>query len=259
MKSLFAVLAVAVALGAAYLPARADDYPYKRTFDLSTAANGASSIALTGYNGNVRLYADGGSMIRVHAIFSARSTDALKVMNVKPSQQGTTLHLDEVCGSSRHFLIWSFKDCEIDLEVHYPRGMAASVHNQNGNIVVSGAGDALQIDNSNGNVTIDTAGGGVSVKNTNGNVRIGSAPANVSVSDTNGNVGVTLAKNWRGRAIDLHTSAGNVHLTVPSNFAATYSTKTTLGNIENHAAIRNGPAKVSATTTFGNVIVSLQR
>jgi putative adhesin len=249
------VLAV---VAATVLPARADDYSYQRTLDTATAASGMRALRVTGYNGNVHLYADGGNSVKVHAVLKARSQDALRDLNVTVTREGNAVVVQDVCPGTRSFFFWHFKDCDIELDVHYPGALAVNVDSENGNIVSNGTSSSLSLKNSNGNVTIDGTGGSVSVSNTNGNVRIGTAGANVQVTNTHGNVSVALSKNWRGNAIELHTSAGNVHLSVPSNFAATYSTKTTMGNIENRAAIHNGAARVTATTTFGNVIISQQ-
>lgn len=245
-----------VALSAATLRATADEYNYQRPLDAARPASGAAALDVTGYNGNIRLYADGGNAVKVHAVLKARSEDALRDLNVTVTRQGNTIAVQDVCPQTRGLLFWHFKDCDIELDVHYPAGIALNVKSENGNVVSNGSAGSLQLKNSNGNVTIDAAGGPVTIANTNGNVRIGTASADVKITNSNGNVGVTLGKNWRGNAIELHTSAGNVHLYVPPNFAATYTTKTTLGDVRNSANIRNGHATVTATTTFGNVVIS---
>lgn len=238
MKTLLATIGILAALGAAAAPARADDYAFRRTLDLTVPAAGAAALGVAGQNGNVHLVGDGGSTVRVHAVLGARSAAALAALNVATSREGNTVRIADVCPSTRRLIFWSFADCDIELDVRYPRGLALSLHSENGNIQVNGAG------------------GPVSVKNGNGNVTITGAPANVSASNTNGNVSATLAKNWRGSAIAMHTNAGNVHLIVPSGFAATVSAKVTLGEVRNTADMRKGPVSVTATTTFGNVVIS---
>ena len=258
MKSLLVTLAVLAAVAATVLPARADEYGYQRTLDTAASASGARALSVTGYNGNVHLYADGGNSVKIHAILKARSSGALRDLNVTVTREGDAVAVQDVCPATRNFIFWQFKDCDIELEVHYPSGLAVTVNSENGNIVSDGSSSSLSLKNSNGNVTIDSVGGAVRVANTNGNVGVASAGGNVQIKNTNGNVSVTLAKNWRGNSIELHSSAGNVHLTVPSNFAATYNTKTTLGNVVNHANTRSGGPVVTATTTFGNVVISQQ-
>jgi hypothetical protein len=241
MKRSTVFLGVFVAvLSAATLRASADEYSYQRTLDTTASASGARALAVTGYNGNIHLYADGGDSVKIHAVLKARSEDAVRDLNVAVKRAGNTVDVEDVCPATRNFIFWTAKDCDIELDVHYPAAFAVSVDSENGNIVSEGANGSLTFKNHNGNVTIERAGGAVSVANTNGNVI------------------VALAKSWRGSAIDLHSNAGNVHLSVPSNFAATYVTKTTLGNVRNNAATRSGGPTVTATTTFGNVVISQQ-
>jgi DUF4097 and DUF4098 domain-containing protein YvlB len=256
MKALLGALTLATALAAAALPAKADDYRYTRTVDTTTAAGGASTLSVTGHNGNIHLYADSTGSVHVHALLKARSADALSLIEVRASRQGNTVRVTEVCPTTRHFFIWSTSDCDVELDVHYPRAMTVALTSQNGNIAVDGARAAVSISNSNGNVHVSESGGAVDVKNKNGNVTVAGATANLSVTNTNGNVEATLASGWRGNAINMHTNAGNVELQVPSNFQATLNAKTRMGDVRNRANLRSGPVTVTATTTFGDVIVT---
>lgn len=256
MKSLLATLAILAAVTAAALPARADQYSHKRTLDKSVQTAGASGLAVAGQNGNIHLYADGGSTVRIHAILGARSADTLKMLDVRTSRQGSTLRVEDVCPSTQHLFFWSFADCDIELDVHYPRAMAVSLNSKNGNIAIDGAGAAVSLANDNGNVHINGAKGTVSVKNTNGNITIDGASTNVSASNRNGNLDVTLDGGWHGSSIALSTNAGNVELQVPRNFQARLNAKTRMGDVKNNAHLQNGPVTVTATTTFGDVRIN---
>ena len=256
MKSLLATLGILAFLGAAALPAQADQYSYKRTLDSTVQARGAAALALTGQNGNIHLYADGGSTVRIHAILGARSADALKMLDVRGSRQGNTVRVEDVCPSTQHLFFWSFADCDIQLDVHYPRAMAVSLNSKNGNVTVDGPTAAVSLSNDNGNVHITGAKGAVSVKNSNGNVTIDGASTNVSASNGNGNLDVTLDGGWRGSSIALSTHAGNVELQVPQNFQAKLNAKTRMGDVKNNAHLQNGPVTVTATTTFGDVRIN---
>lgn len=256
MKAFLAAVALVTALAAAAAPARADDYAFKRTLDFAAPVAGAAALGVAGQNGNIHLVGDGGSTIRVHAVLGARSAGALEALNVTQTRSGNTVRIADVCPSTRRLVFWSFADCDIELDVHYPRSLALSVHSENGNILIEGAGGAISVTNSNGNIGVSGAGAPVSIKNGNGNVTIAGAPANVTASNGNGNVSAALAKNWHGSAVTMHTNAGNVLLRVPRGFAATITAKVTLGEVQNTADVRKGPAAVNATTTFGNVVIS---
>jgi hypothetical protein len=256
MKSI-AVLASIVGLAAAAaLPARADQYSFKRTIDTSVSAAGARTLDVTGINGNVHLYADSGPAVRVHAVLGARTQDALKMLDVRTSRDGGTVRVQDVCPQTRHFFFWNFGDCDIELDVHYPRALAVTLKSQNGNVTVDGSGAAVSVVNSNGNVDVNGAGGAVSVKNSNGNITIADAPSNVSAANEHGNVRATLARAWRGTSIAMSTSAGNVELRVPEHFDAKVTARTRMGDVTNSANLRNGPVTVTATTTFGDVVIS---
>lgn len=248
--------ALLTGLTAAALPARADQYSFKRTVDRSVPAAGAAALQVTGTNGNIHLYADGGSSVRIHAVLGARSADAVKMLDVRTSREGNTVRVEDVCPSTQHFFLWTFADCNIDLEVHYPRAMALSLASKNGNIAIDGSAATVSLTNDNGNIDVNGAKGAVSVKNTNGNVTIDGASANVSASNRNGNLDVTLDGGWHGSSIALSTNAGNVDLRVPQNFRATLNAKTRMGDVKDNAHLQNGPVTVTATTTFGDVRIN---
>jgi DUF4097 and DUF4098 domain-containing protein YvlB len=256
MKLLLATLTILAVLGAAALPARADEYRYTRTVNSTVQTAGATSLAVTGHNGNIHLYADGTGSVRVHALVKARSADALSLIQVNASRQGNTVRVQEICPTTRHFFFFSTSDCDIELDVHYPRSMAAALTSQNGNITAVDSQGALSITNDNGNVHVNGPSGRVDVKNKNGNISIAEAGANLSVTNTNGNVEASLANGWRGNAISMHTNAGNVELHVPKSFQATLNAKTRMGDVRNRANLHSGPVTVTATTTFGNVVVT---
>lgn len=235
MKQLLTALALVAMLAAAGSPARADDANYRRTLDRSVPAAGAGTLNVTGFNGNVHLIGDDGTAVRVHAVVRSRSEQAFKLLDVRASRQGGTVSVTDVCPTVQHFFFWTFEDCEIQLDVHYPRAMTVTLNSKNGNIVADDPGGALTIVNANGNVT---------VKN---------AATNVDASNRNGNVSIALAQNWHGSAVALRTHAGNVDLAVPRGFDAAYSATTRMGNVTNKANLRKGPVRVTASTTFGNV------
>ncbi|HKU67307.1 MAG TPA: hypothetical protein VJP85_06015 [Candidatus Baltobacteraceae bacterium] len=132
-------------LTAAALPARADSYSYTRTVDRSISAAGSKAIEVAGVNGNIDLYGDGGTAVRVHAVLRARSEEALHVLDVRTVQSGGAVRVEDVCPQERHFIFWSFADCDIELEVHYPRALDVTLSSQNGNVTIDGARAGVSI------------------------------------------------------------------------------------------------------------------
>ncbi len=257
MKGLHVFFGVLLAvLCTAALPAHADEYSFKRTVDTAIPAGGAKTLDVTGYNGNIHIYGDAGTTVRVHAVLGARSADALQMLSVRTGREGSTVRVQDVCPETRHFFFWSFADCDIELEVHYPRALGLTLNSKNGNITIDGAAAAVSVTNANGNIHVNRSTAGLTVKNANGNVTIAGASANVSASSNNGNVTATLDDAWRGTAIAMSTHAGNVELQVPRNFEATLTAHTRMGDVKDRANLRSGPVTVTATTTLGNVVIT---
>jgi hypothetical protein len=235
MKNALTVLACFGMLLAFGAPAHADEYAYRRALDRTVPAPGASTLIFTGYNGDVHFIGDGTGSVRVHAVLKARSADAVNALDVSVSRQGSAVLVQDVCPSQRRLVFWTFADCDIELEIHYPRAMALTLKSQNGDIQVDGPAAAVSIANGNGDVHISDAAG------------------NVRISQSNGDITTRLAKNWRGSTIALHTNQGDVSLFVPSDFGASYTTHVLLGSVENQAPRKSGSATVTATVRFGDI------
>ncbi len=238
MKRLLAALGTAALLAVAALPAYAAD-AYQRTFDSTVQPGGATALEIAGQNGNVRAYGDGGTTIRVHAELKAKTADAARTMDVRVSRDGNAVRIESRCGARRSVLLfWSFSACDVEYTIRYPRALALALHSENGN------------------VDIDGPGAPVSVAISNGNVNVANAGADVSSTGKNGNVDVSLANGWRGNAISLTTHAGNVNLRIPATFAGRLNAHTRFGNIDGANYLHGGRVVVTASTTFGNVVIS---
>ncbi len=158
-------------------------------------------------------------------------------LNVTVPREGDAVRVQDVCPSQRRLFFWTFADCDIQLEIHYPRSLALTLQSQNGDIDLSGPGGSVSITNGNGDITIT------------------GAATNLKATESNGDVTARLAANWRGTAISLHTNQGDVTLYVPPTFAATYTTHAVLGSVKNQAPRQSGPVAVTATVRFGEVDV----
>lgn len=235
-RLLATLIALGVLAAGTTLPARAAFDDYTKNFDQTVQAAGVSSLDIAGRNGNVRLYDDGGSAVRIHAVLKAKSESSLEKVAVNVSRSGDAVRIESRCGSTTSFLFWTFADCDVEYEVHYPHGLALQIHNENGNIEVSGAS-------------------GTTISNGNGNVTVAALVGNASVSTRNGNVLVALAGNWRGNTIAISTHAGNATLRVPRGFNARLDAHTRMGQVTDNANLHGGPVTVTASTTFGNVEV----
>lgn len=220
MKGVLAGLALMALSAGACAPALADDYSYHRTVDSAVGAGGARTLTVHGYNGNIRLYGDSGSTVRIHAVLGARTAASLEQLRIQTSRQGNTVLVQEQCAERRQLLFWTFKDCDIELDVHYPRSLAVDLRSENGNVSLYGAA------------------------------------SDISITNTNGNVEAFLASPWRGSSISMHNSAGNVDLHVPKGFTGTFKGSVKFGDVSDDAHLKSGPVSITLSANFGDVTVS---
>jgi DUF4097 and DUF4098 domain-containing protein YvlB len=119
----------------------------------------------------------------------------------------------------------------------------------------------IAVDNVNSQMDLETMNGGLSLTDVDGNVR---------GTTTNGGVTVSLSGDgWHGTGLDLKTTNGGVHLTLPSNYSAMLETGTVNGGLNLgfpvtvqgtigrsfRTQLGGGGATIRATTTNGGVSV----
>ncbi len=127
----------------------------------------------------------------------------------------------------------------------------------------------------NGGIGINSVEGTIEFETKNGGVSLEDVAGNVKGKTANGGLNVVLSGNaWRGSGLDVETSNGGVHLTLPETYAARIETGTVNGgfkseisslNVERNdrtRAIRlntdlnGGGAPIRVITTNGGVKIS---
>lgn len=101
----------------------------------------------------------------------------------------------------------------------------------------------------NSNLNLTAKNGGIAVRSVEGNIEFTTQNGGVSVKDaagdvkgrtTNGGVSVELSgTNWRGNGLDVETTNGGVHLSIPENFAARIETGTVNGGFKSEIGALN--------------------
>ncbi|HTE46157.1 MAG TPA: DUF4097 family beta strand repeat-containing protein [Gemmatimonadaceae bacterium] len=140
----------------------------------------------------------------------------------------------------------------VSFEVWAPRNTDLALTASNGGISVDGIESRMNL---------ETVNGGLNLVDVNGDVR---------GTTTNGGVTAELSGDgWRGGGLDLRTTNGGVHLTLPSNYSASLETGTVngrmdigfpvtvQGSIDRRLTTRlgNGGQMIRATTTNGGVSI----
>ena len=191
-----------------------DRVSFKEVREMNLPATGSLSVD-GGKNGGIRVMGSDRSDILVRACVQAWGANAeaarAAASAIRISSSGTVKADspgDENWGVSYEVLVPRFTN--LDLKAH------------NGGIAI-GAVD--------GRIQFETLNGGVQLKDVAGDVR---------GRTTNGGVNVMLAGNsWKGNGLDITTTNGGVHLSMPETYAANIETGTTNGGFRSNIPALN--------------------
>lgn len=139
-------------------------------------------------------------------------------------------------------------------------GGNVSLGNITGDIDISTAGGNISVDQNTGKLKVSTAGGNIKAEKFDGNVDASTAGGNIHLSGSNGKVeGSTAGGNihldyaGKNNGIDLSTMAGQISLTLPSDFDANADLSTMTGRINCDFYNADGGKKYSnLQTKFNN-------
>ncbi len=206
---------------------------YYRLSTASVPAGHATRLVLHDVNGDVEMRAAAGETISVQARIRMHDLNSLEAAHVVAVRNGSDVMIGSTC-PTRAF---SFDFCEVDYTIVYPRSLA------------------LSIKTVNGDVAVDAPASETRVETTNGDVRVREALANVTATSHQGDVTTSLADAWKGGTVTLHTTFGDVRLTVPDDFHGTVHGHTVAGDVDGLTSFGAGPAIADLSTTFGDVQV----
>ncbi len=91
----------------------------------------------------------------------------------------------------------------------------------------------LSVDARNGGISVDGVASRMELQTVNGGLHLSDVDGDVRGSTVNGGVTAELSgDHWTGSGLDLRTSNGGVHLTIPSNYSARLETGTVNGGMD---------------------------
>ena len=91
----------------------------------------------------------------------------------------------------------------------------------------------LSLRTTNGGITINNVNSRVEFRTVNGGVKLARMAGEVEGRTTNGGVNVDLeGHTWEGAGLDVETTNGGVHLSIPAQYSAHLETGTTNGSIK---------------------------
>ena len=140
----------------------------------------------------------------------------------------------------------------VSYEVYVPRHTNLTLNGSNGGLSVDGVQSKMELETQNGGITLTDVDGDIRGTTVNGGITV----------DLSGD-------GWRGGGLELITTNGGVHVTVPTNYSANLDASTQNGGLDVGFPIRvqgqvgrrvstqlgAGGAPIRLTTTNGGVSV----
>jgi hypothetical protein len=228
-----------------------DRESYRELREMNVAAGGVLDVD-SGRNGGISVKGDNRSDILIRACvqaWGATQGDAKAAADSVKISTGSSIRADGADESNY----------SVSYQIFVPRNTDVRLKAHNGGISISSVDGNLQFETQNGGVNLDNVGG------------------DVKGSTTNGGVNVNLIGNsWRGSGLEVQTSNGGVHISMPATFAANIETGTVNGgfssdipslNVEKDdrgrvrnkhvvASLNGGGAPIHVSTTNGGVRIS---
>jgi len=239
----------------------------ERVFDKKFSAASAGTLTVETDTGAVSISGSDSHEVVVHAVLrGSRSAVADFAITADSTQDGVTVHGRR---SSTNWLdlSWLF---DHSLELHYTiqvpheyhvqlhtSGGNVELHDLNGNVKIRTSGGNVFITAINGEVQIHTSGGNIRGEQLSGDIRVGTSGGDIKLDSIRGSVeahtsggnarlvgidGKLRAETSGGdvhaelagtnRGVDLHTSGGDVTVTVPKQFAADLDARASGGDVD---------------------------
>jgi DUF4097 and DUF4098 domain-containing protein YvlB len=228
-----------------------DKESYRELREMNVAAGGVLDVD-AGRNGGVSVRGDNRSDILIRACvqaWGATQGDAKAAADSVKISTGSSVRADGADESNY----------SVSFQIFVPRNTDLRLKAHNGGISISSVDGNLQFETMNGGVSLDNVGGDVKGRTTNGGVNVN-----------------LIGNSWRGNGLEVQTSNGGVHISMPETFAANIETGTVNGGFSSDipsltvekddqgrvrnkhvvASLNGGGAPIRVSTTNGGVRIS---
>ena len=184
--------------------------------EMSVPASGNIAVD-SGRNGGIRINGENRSDVLIRACVQTWGTSDEAA---KSLAQGIRISTSPVVkAESVDETNWS-----VSYEVRVPNSTNLKLNAHNGGISISSVEGTLEFETTNGGVSLQDVAGDVRGRTTNGGVKV-----------------ELLGSSWRGNGLDVTTTNGGVHLSMPESYAANIETGTTNGGFKSDIAALNIP------------------
>jgi DUF4097 and DUF4098 domain-containing protein YvlB len=204
----------------------------KEVVNKSFKTGGAPRLVVDLFNGSIDIVADTESRVEVRVTKQGAGENeetaqaALKSIDVKMTQEDDSIR---VTATRREAARQTNAGASAELRV--PPGAAVELHTSNGALSLQGGNGKAEVQTSNGAIEVKKRKGPLQVRTSNGVITIAANAAELTAYTSNGSIQFqgTLARGEHS----LHTSNGNIFLTVPANAQFHFDAQTSQGQIAN--------------------------
>lgn len=171
-----------------------------------------NSLAVDGKrNGGIHIRGENRSDILVRACIQAWGTTEEEANSLAKGIRIETGSVVRAEGASED------SNYSVSYEIRVPRATNLKLTTLNGGIHISDVEGTMEFDAKNGGIHLDNLAGDVRGRTLNGGLHI----------NLSGNT-------WKGGGLNVETTNGGVHLTMPDNYAARFETKTVNGGFHSN-------------------------
>jgi DUF4097 and DUF4098 domain-containing protein YvlB len=279
MRRTFVLLMIALAM-----PAVAAAQERDRDFTFQERVPAGAWLRVHTIHGDIRVTEGSGDRAEVIGRKGGEDAAELRISAVRTGDDVTICAVwegaqcdAEGIHSSRK---WSHDgEASADFEVRLPRGVKIRALSGNGDVVISGATDAVHASSGNGAVSVASRGGPVSASSGNGDVDVSEAGGEVTARSGNGDVRVTTSSGpvsaYTGNGsidarmssvtgtadMSFRTGNGDITLTLPASFEGEIDARLPNGRLESDFPLRVegrlDPRRLRATIGRGGRRVSI--
>lgn len=145
------------------------------------------------------------------------------------------------------------------IDVTVPRDVKLDLRNSAGDIHIDRVTAPAQLYSASGSIVVDAADAPITANADFGDVSVTGARSMLELSCGRGNVSATLDAGWQGNLVRLEASQGNLSLSVPPGFRASYDLTAAAGSVRNALTSVPHAPLVFMLSQKGDVAVAIRQ
>ena len=215
-------------------------------------AQALDRLVVENVNGDVEVRCVAGAEVRLKAVKSGKTQEALDGMKITIKEEGRTL---SVTTEYPHHGLLGFTHSHggsVQYTLDVPEHLALAVETVNGDVLVSGARSGVELESVNGAVTAEGIRGRISAETVNGGISVESLDEipDIHLETVNGAIGIQAPKGARA-SYHFETVNGGLKC-APETFTVRGA-----GPKEIEGTWNGGGGKIRAETVNGGITVEL--